>query len=223
MLTFTELDTDFDDENLNPGIANTAADTLESPTEAARPARKKGLTQKLSQKAVILSDEEEEAAVEEQYHDDGFGDDYGTGFGDDSFDQPEGVEETPEAQDDDPEDIEDAQEEEEDIPVYKPVVSTVKRGKGRPKISSQKSSKKSSGRPRKQSPSIQPAPKRARASVAPASPEIIQRLEVPRQGDMSMIDGDGTPLNYKFTYKSSSVNTNTSSAVSPLERRTHCL
>jgi hypothetical protein len=229
ILAFTELDTDFDDENL---IAN-AADTIESPTEVARPTRKKGLTQKMSQKAVELveeeeeaaeeeeeaAEEEEEAAEEEQYHDDGLGDDYGTGFGDNPFDEPEQAEETPEAQDDNPEDVGHAQdEEEEDLHVHKPAVPPGRRGKGQPKMSSQKSAKKSGGRPRKQSPPVRPAPKRARTSAAPASPKIIQRREVPHQGDISMADGDGASPKYKFTYRSSSVKTNTSSAVSTLER-----
>jgi hypothetical protein len=198
MLAFTELDADFDDENLNTGMAS-VDDILESPTEAARPARKKGLTQKVAQKAADLIEEEEESVGEEQYRDDGFGDDYGAGFGDDSFDQEERVNETPEAQDDDPEDAEHAQEvEEEDIYGHKPAV---RRGKGRPKVSSQKSVKKSSGRPRKQSQSVQPAPKRARTSAAPASPKIMERREVPREGDISMMDADGTRLIIKFYLK----------------------
>ena len=90
MLSFTELDADFDDEILNAGNPRDA-DTFESPTAIARPAKRKGLTQQMSRKPVNVM-EEEEVEEEEVYGDDRFGGGDGGGFADESYEHDEPLE-----------------------------------------------------------------------------------------------------------------------------------
>jgi len=228
MLSFTELDADFDDEILNARKPD--ATTLESPTEIARPAKRKGLTQKLSRKPEPMEEEivEEE---EEIYDHDRFGGGDG-GFADESYEHDEPVEDI--LQEDFEEEVEEVEEEEEEDEVQvveeeediygtqKP--SPIIRKRGRPKGSSQKPAKKAPSKQRTKSSSSQPAPKRARTtSSAPRSPKILQRKEIPHPADVSTIDGESTPPSYYFVDFSSSIKTNSSSTTSTLERRTNSL
>jgi hypothetical protein len=192
MLSFTELDADFNDENLNPGRADDDADTFASPTEIARPTRRKGLTQQTIQKQLDFMEEEE-------VHDHGgFGDDFGGGFGDDSFEYGDAVDDIPQEEEGDLDDVEDKpqEEEEEEEDIYGRQATPpppIKRGKGRPRVS-EKPAKPSTGRKRTKSASTQPAAKGARTtSAAPHFPKIIERKEIPHPADLSMMDGDGTP------------------------------
>jgi hypothetical protein len=199
---FTEIDADFDDENLNVGKDD--ADTFESPTETARPAAKrKGLIQQIPRKPVEPEpepepeeepeEEEEEIVEEEDYHEVApFGDDYD--YEDNAFGQGEEFEERLEEREDSREDtvMEQDEEDEEDLYGRPPTPPPVKPGKGRPKQSAKPAKKASGkGRPPKQS-STQPAAKRPRTtSAAPPSPKIIQRREIPHPADISTMEGDG--------------------------------
>jgi len=209
MLSFAELDADFDDENLNAGKADDA-DILESPTETARPAKSKGLTQQRPKKRMGLMEEEEEEDEEEEIPSGersalDYGGDYGGDFGfpDEPFQQDEEEEEEdlPLEEDDNLEDMEEEQEdevqdeedqnEEDDISGQQETPPPVKRSKGRTKVS-EKATKKPAGRQRTKSSSSQPVPKRARTtSAAPRSPKIIQRKVIPHPADISTMDGDG--------------------------------
>src|SRR5579859_7499872 len=128
MLSFTELDNDFDDDILNAGRLDDIAQ-IESPTEALRSTKRKGLTQQPRKKIqTLLEDElsedepvqEQEDVQEDYYAGGGFGGDYDgdddgrfvdTG-GDDAFadddqmdDQQEISQENLEMDDDDEEDM----------------------------------------------------------------------------------------------------------------------
>lgn len=191
MMSFTELDADFDDEILNAGKPD---DTFESPTEIARPAKRKGLTQQLSRKPAEPI-EEEEIVDEEIYDDDRFGGGDG-GFADESYDHDEPVEDLLQGEDENSEDFEgeiEEVEEEEDIYGTLEPSPPVNRGRGRPKGSSQKPAKKAPLRLRAKQISAQPAPKRAgTTSTGARSPKILQRREIPHPGDVSTIDGEST-------------------------------
>jgi centromere protein C len=229
MLSFTELDADFEDENLNLGTGDDPV--AESPTETARPTKRKGLSQQKRQKAYGVEDADivEEDELEEQYEQEeqeelqdygdvrgNYGDDYGGDYGGDSFGQEESFEEQ---QDPPNEDVEDVEEEEEDIYGHQPSPPPVQRARGRSKASDKpiplNKPKKAVGRPKASS--TQPAPKRARTtSTAPRAssqpPKIIERKEVPHPADISMMDGDG---NYHMT-KLSKVRRSTRIRVAPL-------
>jgi len=212
-MLFAELDTDFDDENLNVGKDD--ADTFESPTEIARPAAKRnGLVQQIPRKPVELEAEpeepeeedveeqeggmeeeqeeaqEEELLEEEPYHQvAGFGDDYDD---DDGFGQQE-EEFEDQLQEDSREDVvmEEEEEEEEDLYGPPPTPPPAKRSKARPKQTTKPAKKPSGkGRPPKQS-STQPTAKRSRTTSS--APQITQRKEIPQPADVSIMGGDGTP------------------------------
>jgi hypothetical protein len=210
-MSFTELDADFEDENLKLGVGDDTA-AIESPTEAARPAKRNGLTQQTRRKpyevegAEIVEEEEELDEQEEEEVQDygGYGDDFGGGFGDDSFDRqdPEDEEEVPQdLPDGDLGDVEEGEEGEEDIYGREPSPPPVRRP-GRPKASEKpipNKSKKPVGRPPKRAGSTQPAPKRARTTssgprASSQPPKIIERKEIPHPADISMMDSDGNSI-----------------------------
>ena len=204
MLSFAELDADFDDENLNTGKADDA-DILESPTEIARPTKRKGLTQQQTKKHMnfMEEDEEEEEIPNAERSPPDYGGDYGGDFGfpDEPFQLDEEEEDLPLEEDDNLEDMEEEQEEEgqdeedereeDDISERQETPPPVKPSRGRPKVS-EKPTKKPAGRQPTKSSSSQPVAKRARTtSAAPRSPKIIQRKVIPHPADISTVDGDG--------------------------------
>lgn len=234
MLSFTELDADFDDENLNIGKA-VDIDAFDSPTEIARPAKRKGRTQQRAKKPMNLMEEEEieeeEEIIGEEIPDaDRYGGDYGGNFGfpDESFGHDEEEEDLPLEEDDNLEDmgeeqVEEQVEEEEEEDIYgrqetpPPIKRGKGRGRGRPKAS-EKPAKTPTGKPRTKSSSSQPVAKRARTtSAAPHSPKIIQRKVIPHPADLSTMDGDGILPRNLINY-SSAFNTNTSGTTGTLER-----
>jgi hypothetical protein len=231
MLSFTELDADFEDENLNIGMGEDAGPP-ESPTEIARPAKRKGLTQQTRRKTYEVEDadvvededEEDEPGVPDDQDD---GQDYGGfggGFGDDSFGQDEPMDEQELLPYDNLGDVE----EEEDIYGQQPSPQPPKKSRGRPKASSQSVQPEKPKKVTKRAGSTQPVPKRPRTtSAAPRGSsqpaKIIERKEIPHPADMSMMDSESkTPLEQSLT-NSPSLHPNKSRTTSTLEKRTHRL
>jgi len=199
LISFTELDTDFEDENLTQGRGD-LADPAASPTELARPTRRKGLTQQKTVTKVpkpVDTDSEGDGPVPWRQD---FTDDPTGGFGDDILFEDEDPEEQENGHDELMEESlgsEQAEDEEADDP---PVRSKQagNRARGQPKSTKQHAQNTASG-PRKrtrkpqESFSSQPLPKRTRTtSAAPRSSiKIVERKEIPQVADVSMMEGDG--------------------------------
>jgi len=210
LISFTELDTDFENEDMNHRMES-LADPVQSPTVTLRPARRKGLAQQMQRRGKEVEEEgEQEENLEEEVpmaaRDDYIDEDeggYEGGFGDDSLDfgqeEPEEVLDIPmdvieetEAEEE-PEELSEEELDEEE-PTQPPAPTS--RGRGRPSTKSKqkaatKSTKAKTDRQSKKS-SSQPLPKRARTtSSQPRSPpRILERKEVPHPTEISA-DGDG--------------------------------
>lgn len=212
LISFTELDTDFEpDEGMLHGMGR-PADLMESPTEHIKPTKRKGLTQQIQKKQQQPVEVEEEvpAPVAEDYEDQV---DYGAGFADESLDfgandseeeeqveveeQIDVIEET-EAEEE-PEELE---EDVEPLEVSSPLV---KKGRGRPKGAQKAASSrttKGKGKQTQKKTSSQPLPKRARTTSAqPRSPpRIRERKEIPQASDFTSAEGEGIPLSLYKTH-----------------------
>jgi hypothetical protein len=184
LISFTELDTDFDDENLNVG----ADEPAESPTERARPPKRAGLRQHTVSRKVqrlVASDSEEDGdwvQTTDYGGEGGFGEPLDFGEAEEEIveeSEQEGYQEHDELE----AQYEEAESDELDELIPSPPIP--KRSPGRPKPASTTTAKRSRAQK-----SSQPQTKRSRTT---STARIIERKERPQRIELSPSDGESIP------------------------------
>lgn len=185
ILSFTEIDADFEDGNLY--IGRDQADQLESPTELAKPAKRKGLVQQARRKQDEFVEEEPENEDIDEFREEN-NDDYGGfggGFEDDLYDQGEVMEEALDALSDDSEDIEQEEEPDAELNGQRSSPRLRKTSHRASRNATRKPLARTKGRPLSARPSTKRAPTKSPA------PKIIERREVPQAVDTLSLDSEG--------------------------------